>query len=169
MSGEAHKDAGEHEAKPSETTAPEETETTKPASQEEVENEVVEKGPDKATAPDKSTEQQYLEVLVSEGKEAQQTQPGAFPPSILLVLGLATVGSYLLFKFVKLRVAERVKRWVPLFHVVIWCLAIIIMGAIAIRRASVEWMLFGLSLLFTLVALNLKHQQYHPTPDTLPI
>jgi hypothetical protein len=156
MSGEAHKDAGEHEAKPSETTAPEETETTKPASQEEVENEVVEKGPDKATAPDKSTEQQYLEVLVSEGKEAQQTQPGAFPPSILLVLGLATVGSYLLFKFVKLRVAERVKRWVPLFHVVIWCLAIIIMGAIAIRRASVEWMLFGLSLLFTLVALNLN-------------
>lgn len=166
MSGEKHHDdANAHEAKGGESaTSPKEVEESGEGVvviEEEVEQgdaskQSSEGAKEEATGSKKSTEQQYLEVLATEEREAQQTPPGAFPPSVLFVLGFATLGSYMLFKFVKLRVAERVKRWVPLFHVMIWSVAILVSGAITIRNASNQWMLFGLSLLVVLVVLNLN-------------
>lgn len=111
----------------------------------------------KAQAPATSKEPQQESSAVVEVPQVVSTPPAnAFPVSILLVLGLAMLVSYAIFRFAQLRIAERVKRWAPFGHVFIWLTALLACGTIAIRRSSTEWMIFGAFMVGLGLLLNLN-------------
>ena len=79
----------------------------------------------------------------------------ALPVAVPVLLGVAAAVSYLLVRAMKLRLAERVKRWASLGHVAVWSIAILVSGALLIRAGASEWLFFLLSLAALLVLLNL--------------
>lgn len=77
------------------------------------------------------------------------------PPYMILPLWVSVVLlSYVLYKFGKLRVAERVKRWLPMGYVTLWGGGVLASGALLIQTGSLEWLAFGAVALIVMVFLN---------------
>jgi len=82
--------------------------------------------------------------------------PSLFPAPVIAIVAFAVFTSYALIQCVRLRIAERVKRWAPIGHVLIWGISMLMSGAVAIRMGSPDWLFFGLALVVMLVVLNLS-------------
>ena len=107
-------------------------------------------------SPEPATSNEIVLEVPSSVGELLQEEPGSFPTPVLFVVVLAGAVSYALFRLARLRVAERVKRWMPIAHVGVWAVTFLLAAALSIRHASTEWLIFGLVLVFVIVALNLN-------------
>lgn len=96
------------------------------------------------------------EIVIEATEPAAPAATGHFPTPVLFIVMLCAAASYMLFKLVRLRIAERIKRWAPLGHVIIWGLGLLLSGAVAIRTTTTEWLAFGLLLVGVIVTLNLN-------------
>ncbi len=77
------------------------------------------------------------------------------PPYMIFPVWLGVImSSYVLYKFGKLRVAERVKRWLPMGYVFLWSAGVLLSGVLLIQMDSVAWFIFGALALLVLVFLN---------------
>ena len=92
-------------------------------------------------------------IVVAPDRGAGDEQAASLSALPAIWLGVA-LAIYMLYRFGRLRVAERVKRWLPLGYVAILGAAILTSGALIIRTGSLAWLLFSVALLALVVFLN---------------
>ncbi len=109
---------------------------------------------DTPTEPDEvSVQAEETTIEVAEPiLEPDDTPP--LPYGLVPIWIGVTIMSFLIYRFGKLRVAERVKRWLPTGHVILWGIGIALSTVVLVRTESIAWLLCGALVFAALIFLN---------------
>lgn len=92
---------------------------------------------------------------VDEGFQLEESFSAGSPPyGILPVWVVIILSSFVIYRFGKLRVAERVKRWLPMGHVFLWGVGVVLSSVLLVRTGSLSWILCGATVFLSLIFLN---------------
>ncbi len=73
---------------------------------------------------------------------------------VVPLLVIAAMLSLVVHRLGSKRLLGEIKRWAPMAHLVIWCVALWMIARASIRSLSTDWLIFELVLLLVLIVLN---------------
>lgn len=140
-----------------ETPKVEATETKTPTTNKETPTAKPITKPDQPTQPKEAVREKVIEKVIVKAPEPDplpipQSNAGAWP--IMGVLVVTLVLSYAIQRLNHHPAFSPVRRWLPVAQIAIWCVAVLLLGALTIQHLPIEWFYFELVLLVLLVMVN---------------
>lgn len=112
----------------------------------------------KQSAQAPQTPTQKVEVSINAPSTSQEVTPHGSTSGtpIFVVILMAALLSYIIHRLNRHPLVSPVRRWMPIVQIVVWAVALILVGALTLARLDIEWFYFELVLLALLCIVNIS-------------